>query len=112
MWPSDFYVALELMFNPDYDKAWRAAWVVRLCMKKNEDRLAGFVSRINSVLLEIRNSGHLRELLCVLDKMEIEEKDEGILFDHCFRLWSNRGNVVSVRYNALQLMIKIARRHQ
>lgn len=111
MWPSDFNVALELMVNPDYDKAWRAAGVVRLCMKKNDDRLGGFVSRINSVLPVIRNNGHLRELLCVLDKMKIEEKEEGVLFDHCFRLWSNRGNVVSVRYNALKLMIKIARRH-
>ena len=43
--------------------------------------------------------------------MEINEKLEGKLFNHCVSVWEKINKAPSVRVNAFKVIIKIARKH-
>ena len=54
--------------------------------EKNDKRIRKYIKDMINVLPE-RNDGHQRELLKILERMEIKEEYEGLLFDHCVTVW-------------------------
>jgi hypothetical protein len=43
--------------------------------------------------------------------MEINEKLEGLLFNHCVTVWGKISKKPSIRYNAFKITVKIAKKH-
>jgi hypothetical protein len=43
--------------------------------------------------------------------MELNDDNEGKLFDICVNIWEKIGKQPSVRYNAFKLIVKIVRNH-
>jgi len=79
-------------------------------MEKNDPRLHRYIQRIIDVLPS-RNDSQQRELLLILQRMELDGKYEGNLFDICIKIWEKIGKKPSVRFNAFRLMIRIAEKH-
>ncbi|MDR0811587.1 MAG: hypothetical protein LBN23_04885, partial [Paludibacter sp.] len=90
--------------------SFRAAWLLCLTIKRNDPRLRSFVPEIISVLPLIKYSQQ-RQLLIILQQMEIPQELEGQLFDLCMTLWENTRNQQSVRSNALKIMLLIAKKY-
>lgn len=108
--PDRFEEALELALADHPLYSWRAAWVLWSCMEPNDKRVRKHIKQIIAILPE-RKSSQQRELMKILEQMDIDENLEGVLFDLCIRLWERTDLQPSVRYNAFKVMLKIAKKH-
>jgi hypothetical protein len=108
--PEDFEKVIRLAVSDIKPYSWKAAWLLWDCMEKNDPRLHRHIHRIIDVL-PARNDSQQRELLLILQRMELRGDQEGDLFDICIKIWQKRGKKPSVRFNAFRLMIRIAKKH-
>jgi hypothetical protein len=107
--PETFEEAIHLAVTDKQSYSWRAAWLLWSCLEENDGRIKKHIPRIISCLKD-KGDGHQRELLKILFIMDIDEEFEGILFDHCIRIWEKINKKPSVRYNAFKLIVKISRK--
>lgn len=108
--PEDFDEAIKLAISDKQPYSWRAVWLLWSCMDKNDQRIHGYVKKIIDTLPG-KSDDQRRELLIILQQMEINEDYEGKLFDICVDFWEKIGKKPSVRYNAFKLMVKIVKNH-
>ncbi len=108
--PEDFGEAIRLAISDKQPYSWRAAWLLWSCMKENDSRLQEFVKTIIDTIPETSDSQQ-RDLLIILQKMDIKEEYEGLLFDHCATVWGEINKRPSVRINAFKMMVKIVQKH-
>jgi hypothetical protein len=79
-------------------------------METNDQRIQGYLKFIIEII-SFRNDDQQREILIILQKMEIPEELEGLLFSHCVKVWGTINKKPSVRFNAFKMMAKIAQKH-
>lgn len=108
--PEDFEEAIQLAVTDKQPYSWRAAWLLWSCMEKNDARMKPYVETILEVL-PTRKEGQQRELIKILYNMELEDAYEGRLFNLCMDVWEQIHKTPSVRLNALQLLVRIARKY-
>jgi hypothetical protein len=108
--PEDFEEAIELAISDKPPYSWRAAWLLWSCMETNDLRIQKFLKRIISSI-STKNDAQQREMLIILQKMDINTDSEGYLFDHCIKIWEKTGKKPSVRYNAFKMIIKLMKKH-
>lgn len=108
--PKDFEEMIELALSDKQPYSWRAAWLLWSCMEENDQRLQGYIKRIIDSIPS-KNDDQQRELFIILQKMELTEETEGILFNICADAWEKIHKKPSVRFNAFKLIAKIARRY-
>lgn len=108
--PEDFDELMKLAIADKQPYSWRAAWLLWSCMGENDQRVKKHVESIIDSLAD-KSDNQLRELLIVLQNMELNDNYEGKLFDICIHLWKKIEKQPSVRYNAFKLIIKIAKNH-
>ena len=106
----DFDEAIRLALGDKQPYSWRAAWLLWSCMEPNDRRIH---KHIRSIIAAIpsKKDGHQRELLKILQQMEISEEDEGYLFDLCVTIWEKINSRPSVRWHAFIMIVGIARKH-
>jgi hypothetical protein len=105
-----FIEAIHLALSDKQPYSWRASWLLWSCMEKNDIRVKAHIRSIIECINE-KNDGHQRELLKILYLMDIDEEFEGILFDHCIRIWEKINKKPSVRFNAFKVILKISRKY-
>lgn len=108
--PEYFTEAIELAMGDENPYCWRAAWLIFGCMEQNDHRIRAYVPEFIRILPE-KQGGHQRELLKILDKMEISEQLEGVLFDHCVNIWEKIAGIPSARYFAIRTIIGMAAKY-
>lgn len=108
--PEDFEEAIKLAIADKHPYSWRAAWLLWSCMEKNDQRIHKYLGKIIDTL-PTKSDDQLRELLIILQRMDLEDEYEGRVFDICVNSWKKIGKQPSVRYNAFKLMIKIIKKH-
>jgi hypothetical protein len=108
--PEDFEEAVKLAISNKQPYSWRAAWLLWSCMEKNDPRIQKYMRQIFDTLSE-KPDNQLRELLIILQRMELTEDYEGKLFDICTGIWERTEKQPSVRYNAFKLIIRVIKKH-
>jgi len=108
--PNLFDETLKVSLGDKEPESWRAAWLVKHYMSKNDPRV---ITNINSILKALPNKkdGHQRELLKILMDMKLSEKQEGILFDKCFTIWEDISKSSSVRGTAFSIIVDIVKKY-
>jgi len=108
--PEYFEEAIKLALTDKQPYSWRAAWLLWSCIERNDPRIQGYVKNIIETISD-KNDDQQRELLIILQQMEISEELEGRLFNHCVTVWGKISKKPSLRYNAFKLIINIAQKH-
>jgi len=108
--PKSFEEAIKLAIADKQPYSWRAEWLLWSCLEENDIRIRKYVKDIVNILPN-REDNQKRELLKILEQMEIAEKYEGLLFNHCVIIWERIDKQPSVRLNAFKILAKIAQRH-
>ncbi len=103
-----FELLLEASLNLEYSNAWRSTLLVGHLMKKDDVLVKPLVDDYINILLELHHDGHQRQVLIVLDKMQLNEEQEGRLFDKCMTLWEDVKKIPSTRTRAFWMLLKIA----
>jgi hypothetical protein len=108
--PAAFEEAVKLALSNNHPYSWRAAWLLKSCIEKNDPRLQKEVKNIIRALKTAGQSSQ-RELLLILLKMEISAKYEGRVFDLCITIWEDITKQPSVRCVAFRLIVKMVKQH-
>lgn len=108
--PESFEEAIQLAISDKQPYSWRAAWLLWSCMTKNDKRIQKYIKEIITVLPK-RKDNQKRELLKIIEQLELKEAYEGILFDYCVSIWEKTDKQPSVRFNAFKILAKIAKKH-
>ncbi len=108
--PDAFDEAIKLALGDEHPFCWRAASLLWSCMKDNDQRMKPYVKKIMSSL-SAKDEGHQRELLKILFRMNLNEKQESYLFDVCMSLWEQINSQSSVRHNAFRYIVKMAKKY-
>ncbi len=108
--PGAFKEAIQLAISDKQPYSWRAAWLLWSIMEVNDTRIKEYIKDIIGMIAN-RNDDHQRELLKILQQLEINEEYEGILFNLCATVWEKIKKKPSVRLTAFKMMVKIAKNH-
>ncbi len=106
----DFQELIKLSISDNQPYSWRAAWLLWSCMNKNDKRIRRYIKEIIDVLPE-RQDNQQRELLMVLQRMELDTDNEGRLFDICSKIWRKVIKNSSLRFHAFKTMITISKKY-
>lgn len=108
--PTLFEETIKVSLGDEKPQSWRAAWLVKHYMQRNDKHIR---PKINSILKVILNKedGHQRELLKILIDMELNERQEGILFDKCIRIWEDISKSPSVRGFAFLIITNTVKKY-
>ncbi len=108
--PESFCETLDLALDGLETVSWRAAWVLYHSMTEQDVRLQPHVEEIINAI-QGKKDGHQRELLRILEKLDIPEELEGLLFDVGMTVWEQTGKIPSVRLFALRNILRIAKKY-
>ena len=108
--PEDFEEAIKLAITDKQPYSRRAAWLLWSCMDNNDIRIQNQIEKIVSALPTKKDS-HLRDLLLILYRMELDEEFEGAIFNICVNTWEKITKKPSVRFSALKMIVKISNHH-
>jgi len=108
--PKAFEDLLELCLTDTAPQCWRAAWLMRSKMAANDPRVQPYIDKILAVINH-KKEGHQRELMKVLERMQLNEEQEGRLFDFCMNTWERINLKPSVRITAFKLIAQVAKRY-
>ena len=108
--PEYFEEAVLLAISDKQPYARRAAWLLWSCMDDNDQRIQKYIQKIIDSITA-KPDGHQRDLLKILLKMELNEEQEGYLFEVCATIWEKIHKKPSVRFNAFQFLLKITGNH-
>lgn len=102
--------AIHIALSNQEPQAWRATWILAHCTKKNDSRIQPFLNQFIEVL-STKKDGHQREILKILEKMQLDDEQEGRVFDVCMTLWENIAKAPAVRYLAFKNIYKICEKY-
>jgi len=108
--PDDFDELINLAISNKLPYSWRAAWLLWSCMDYNDLRLQKKVKTMIDILPKVSDNQQ-RELLIILQRMDIDDEWEGKLFDIAMNIWEKIGKQASVRINAFKVMVNIIKKH-
>lgn len=107
--PEDFDELVELATAKSKYTA-RAAWLIGLCMKNDDQRVHAHMSEIIQAMPKLEDNER-RNLYVVLQKMTLNEDIEGEVLSICLDDWEKINKKPAVRLNAFKLMVKIAKNY-
>lgn len=107
---NDFNELIKLSISNKQPYSWRASWLLWSVMDNNDKRLRRNIQTIIDIL-PVRHDNQQRELLMVLQRMKIDAKYEGQLFDICTKIWQTVSKNPSLRFQAFKVMIAISRKY-
>ena len=107
---SNFKNIVALAINNEENYSWRAAWLISGILNNDDKRLSSFILKIIKSIPG-KKSGHQRELLKIISKFKLSQKQEGYLLDICINLWKDINLKSGTRYYAMLLILKISQRY-
>lgn len=109
--PDSFDEAVSLAITDVQPYSWRAAWLLWSCVKSDDSRIK---EHINSIVKSVpgKKDGHQRELIKILLKMKLNDRQEGLLFNVCMDLWEQIHKTPSVRVTAFKFILKSVRKYK
>ena len=107
--PNWFCKLINTSMDLKHPKAWRAAMIIGHIMKKNDLRVTPHINDFIDCLPHLTHDGHQRQALIILDKLTLNEDQNGHLFNHCLSIWEQVNKIPSTRIRAFQAMIKMTK---
>lgn len=107
--PDAFIPLLELGVT-NKKIAWKAAWLVGHVATDFDPRIVPF---IEPMLTKIGSfpQGQQRQILLLLLKMQLNDAQEGRLFDTCLQIWENIKLIPSTRITAMKFILKTVKKY-
>ncbi|MBK1877098.1 hypothetical protein [Pelagicoccus mobilis] len=108
--PEDFPQAIDLAVGDRERYSWRAAWLLGNCMEKDDERVRDSLDRLIAAMSE-KPDGHWRELMKIVAQMNLNDEQEGRLFDMAMQQWLDPDKQGSVRWKAFQFIAAMVRKY-
>lgn len=105
-----FAELMEIFFGDDYRLTQRSAWAVNYCAENNPQLIKPYFEKLIDLLQkkDVHNAVK-RNIVRLLQYVEIPEKHLGKVYSHCVDLIDDANEPVAVRAFALTVAAKIAK---
>ncbi len=90
--------------------AWRATWLLKQTLNKNDTIIKEITPNVLKQFT-LFNESQKREWLKILEKQELSDHEEGILFDLCMTEWGKVHNHPALRASAIVVIFKILKKY-
>lgn len=91
--------------------AWVCAWILSKYSQKYNNSLSKYLSFYVENLNKIQKDGQLRQILIILQNIEIPDINIINIFDICILIFQNNKMQSSLRCNAFYLLLKICKKY-
>lgn len=108
--PEDFPEAVDLAVDDQVRHSWRAAWILGNCMENDDERVRSSLDRLIAAMPG-KPDGHWRELMKIVSKMNLNDEQEGRLFDMALQQWQDPDKRSSVRWKAFQFLAAMVEKY-
>lgn len=108
--PEDFPAAVALAIGDRPRYAWRAAWLVGNGMETHDPRLRKGVDRLIAAMPG-KPDGHWRELMKIVLRMQLNDEQEGRLFEMALQHWQDPEKQSSVRWMSFRFMADMVKKY-
>ena len=108
--PLVFEELIELTISNKQPNSKRASWLLWHCTEDNDERIIKHINKILKVLDSLIE-GQQRYLISILQRMKINEEQEGLLFDICYNNWIKIDKQPTIRYQAFEVLIQISKKY-
>jgi len=108
--PELFQEAVALATTNQSPQNWRSCWIIFHIMEENDERVKPYISNFIQAI-HGKPDGHQRELIKVLSKMELDDGQEGELFDVCMTIWESPKLIPSIRMMAFRFMMQVLKKY-
>ena len=81
-----FKEAIDIALSDKVPLGWRAAWILGHCTQRRDDQIIPYADELIAAIKD-KKDGHQRELIKLLIKLDLNEDQEGRLFDICLTIW-------------------------
>lgn len=108
--PSELSEVVRIAQTTTLPQCWRACWMLFHYSEPNDSRLKPFVNELISAI-ENKSDGHQRELIKLVSKMELDDDQEGAMFDQCMGVWESVKKIPSVRMMAFRFIMKVLQKY-
>ncbi|MCL3779840.1 hypothetical protein EMN47_05490 [Prolixibacteraceae bacterium JC049] len=105
----EYLEELWRLATSDWDKAWRAAWVIDHMHQKNSNAVKGIVDRLPEAVLAVKKDGVLRHFLKIISEFPIKENISGEFIDRCFDIFESTSMPIAVRVHAMQILFEFSK---
>ena len=105
-----FDAGLALALRDEQPLSWRATWILKHSMQKNDARVFPLIDELISMIPK-RTESHQRETINVLSKMTLNDEQEGKMFDLCMTLWENLNKPPAIRYVAFKFIYTVCEKY-
>lgn len=108
--PNYYTDAIKISLTNEQPAAWRAMWIVQNATQKLDTKALPYLDKIiNNIPNNV--DGLQRETLKLLDKLELNDEQEGKVFDICMTLWENLSKSPAVRFMAYKFIKKTTQKY-
>ena len=101
---------LEWSMLKEQPLGWRAIWILKQVLKKNDPRLLPHIDKVLDHFTTF-NESQKREWLKTLEHQLINEDQEGLLFDLCVTEWKKIQNHPALRASSIQVIFKLLKKY-
>tara|TARA_B110000908_G_C9997567_1_gene332646 strand:+ start:109 stop:663 length:555 start_codon:yes stop_codon:yes gene_type:complete len=102
---------INLSIDNVHDFSWRSAWLISKSInKKNDNRYLSYVDKFISGL-EGKKSSHKRELFKIILMFDLNEDQDGLLYNSAVDAWINIKLKPSTRFYAMVHILKIGTKY-
>ncbi len=100
---------ISFMLTAKEPYAWRAAWLADNWDEKFPGLGQKHLHRIIGILSDKRSDGFIRSCLRMISRYQPEERDQGILADHCFDWMVKESVPVAIKVYAMEILASLAK---
>jgi len=108
--PEKLEEAILLALSNKQPYAWRASWILSHYMKTNDPRFLEYSTELIKAI-RFKKDGHQRELIRILQKLDLNDDNEGLLFDECMTIWESINKRPSVRIFAFKFIVDMVKKY-
>ena len=111
--PQQLTNLIEMSFSNSQPEAWRAAWVLADLVKNNiliREKIQVLSSNIVKRFKDFNSPGQIREFLKVVQYLDVNEEDMGLLIDLCFNWLLDRKADQSFRVYSMQIIFNYSKK--
>jgi len=104
--PQKIRAVIQLAKSSNPPHSARAAWLLSKMVRKKNIKIKRHIPDILHILPLVED-GQKRDLINVLRALNLNEKEEGTLYDISITIWSDPGKIPSVRITAFRFILEL-----
>ena len=111
--PDKIEALIEMSFSDSQPVGWRSAWVLSDLVKMDlsvREKVQSLSSRIVASFPRFNSPGQVREFLKIIQLINVEDNDMGILIDLCFNWLLDRKSDQSFRVYSMQIIFDYSKK--